>query len=582
MIEAVNVPFTSGDTNTADAIFLARTQLFNQLHGDRPNSPNILILLTDGMSSNSTATWQESSRARASGINIITVGVGQDIDMNELIAVATSTAPSSPQSNVFVASNYSTLSTQLTNNLSSAICSDFRHCNASSCQFRGQCVEEFGGFSCRCTTGYTGIYCERGCSGQLDLMIVVDLSGSIRSDRFKYIQQLLIGIIRNLDLGQFMTRVGIIVFSDDAQLSIRLNDYWNMQDLITAIYKIVYRGQRTNTAAALNLLRTQAFTATNGDRSGVPNVAIIVSDGNSNINPSSTVDEAIACRQAGIRLVTASLGDSINMAEIKNIASFPIEFNAYNVTNYTLVDNLIQLAVQSTCDSNNKCQSNTCQNGGTCVPLFNFYQCKCPRFYAGVNCERNCTVRSDVTIVLDFSGSIGYMEDWYNMLVSFAREVINGLDVDNDVARVAVVAYATDVIKTIYFNEYANNRAKLLEALAFYYAGGTTNTQAALSFVASSVFDANRGYRGFDSGVLKSVILLSDGESNVQAENTVPAANSLKRLGARVYSVIVGTDFNAAEMERISSNGTMYTYRMPHMADVKKVASQFLNDNCRV
>ncbi|ESO10330.1 hypothetical protein HELRODRAFT_194961, partial [Helobdella robusta] len=498
------------------------------------------------MSSNFTATWQEAVRTRVANVKI--VGVGQDIDMNELVAVATSAAPSTPQSNVFVASNYTTLSDQLTNKISSAICAefhvnelsvmlyptDFKYCNSTSCM-KGQCIEEFGGFSCKCPSTSTGTYCERD-----------------------------------------KTRIGIIVYSDDAELSIRMNDYWIMQDLITAFKRVLYKGQKTNTASALNLLYTQAFTSFNGDRSDVPNVAVIVTDGNSNVNPSSTVDEAIACRLAGIRLVTASIGDSVNPAEINNIASFPLQFNTFNVSNYTLFDKLVHLVVQATCDSFNECLSNTCQPRGTCVNLFHSYQCRCQRFYAGLNCERYCTVRSDVVIVLDVSGSIGYLEDWYNMLISFAREIINGLDVDNDVARVAIVAYSTDVIKTIYFNQYIGNRTKLLESLNFYHDGGTTNTQAALYTVANSVFDSNRGYRGNDNGVLKSVILLSDGESNVQAENTVPAANNLKRLGARVYSVVVGTDINYAEMERVSSNATLYTYRMPYVSDVVRVASKLL------
>ncbi|XP_066279041.1 uncharacterized protein [Branchiostoma lanceolatum] len=44
------------------------------------------------------------------------------------------------------------------------------------------------------------------------------------------------------------------------------------------------------------------------------------------------------------------------------------------------------------CIDVDECQSNPCQNGGTCFNLENAYRCQCPPQYKGVNCdtERNC------------------------------------------------------------------------------------------------------------------------------------------------------------------------------------------------
>jgi len=47
--------------------------MFQPGKGDRPNVPNYLVILTDGNSDNATLTWNEAMRARARGINIITV-----------------------------------------------------------------------------------------------------------------------------------------------------------------------------------------------------------------------------------------------------------------------------------------------------------------------------------------------------------------------------------------------------------------------------------------------------------------------------------------------------------------------------
>ena len=35
----------------------------------------------------------------------------------------------------------------------------------------------------------------------------------------------------------------------------------------------------------------------------------------------------------------------------------------------------------------NECNSNPCQNGGTCTDFINNYSCQCAAGYSGVNCE---------------------------------------------------------------------------------------------------------------------------------------------------------------------------------------------------
>ena len=51
---------------------------------------------------------------------------------------------------------------------------------------------------------------------------------------------------------------------------------------------------------AIDAMKTTMFTPENGDRDGVPNVVIIVTDGYSNINREATLPAADAARAAGI------------------------------------------------------------------------------------------------------------------------------------------------------------------------------------------------------------------------------------------------------------------------------------------
>lgn len=50
-----------------------------------------------------------------------------------------------------------------------------------------------------------------------------------------------------------------------------MNTFITSQDIIEAIDAIVYRYESSHTFGALKTMRSQMFTATNGDRDSVPN-----------------------------------------------------------------------------------------------------------------------------------------------------------------------------------------------------------------------------------------------------------------------------------------------------------------------
>ena len=75
------------------------------LPGDRPNVPNVAIIVTDGQSNNPTLTAAEAKKARDKGITIIALGVGHGIRKSELNEMATD--PDS--SHVYTADNFDAL-----------------------------------------------------------------------------------------------------------------------------------------------------------------------------------------------------------------------------------------------------------------------------------------------------------------------------------------------------------------------------------------------------------------------------------------------------------------------------------------
>ena len=81
-------------------------------------------------------------------------------------------------------------------------------------------------------------------------------------------------------------------------------------------------------------LRTDVFTAEGGARStdvAIPRVAVVITDGRSNINASLTIPSALAVREEGATVYSIGVGSNIDMEELQAIASSP--------ENVRLIDN---------------------------------------------------------------------------------------------------------------------------------------------------------------------------------------------------------------------------------------------------
>ena len=189
-----------------------------------------------------------------------------------------------------------------------------------------------------------------GCDGRADVVFVLDASGSIRHERFQNVLDFINSIVTQLEIATDRTRVGVIKFSDNAQIQFNLNKYRSKQDVIAHINHISFTGGRTHTASAIQQVRTQMFQENQGDRSSVPNFMVIFTDGNSNINPDRTIPEAIAARVAGVHTIVVSVGTMLNMLELRGIASIPQEKNMYSVRSYNSLPSIVNNVVRATCD----------------------------------------------------------------------------------------------------------------------------------------------------------------------------------------------------------------------------------------
>ena len=186
-----------------------------------------------------------------------------------------------------------------------------------------------------------------------------------------------------------------------------------------------------------------------------------------------------------------------------------------------------------------------------------------------------CTRLLDLVFVLDLSGSV---DDYYRLVVNFAGSVTRGLNIDSDLVRVGAVTYTTSEVDQFSMNTYSGSKLSIINALSFYHDGGLTNAQAAIR-AAMNQFSPGRGDR---AGVRNVMIIVTDGYSNVDKDNTVTAAMTARGAGIDIYSVGVGESPNIRELNGMASDpDNEYVFLVEELKNVEKVAGELLDALCQ-
>ena len=84
----------------------------------------------------------------------------------------------------------------------------------------------------------------------------------------------------------------------------------------------------------------------------VPNVIIIITDGESNINHMDTLPEARLLKSAGVTMITVAVGFAEQTTELIGLTSPPLTSNLIRVENYDALHNLKNKLLNPLCTGN--------------------------------------------------------------------------------------------------------------------------------------------------------------------------------------------------------------------------------------
>ncbi|XP_050993234.1 collagen alpha-1(XII) chain-like [Labeo rohita] len=311
-----NLPYKGENTRTGLALMYILENSFKAESGSRSDVPKIVILITDGKSSDDVLLPAQS--LRDAGIELFAMGV-KDASVKELRAIA-----SPPEeTHVYNVDDFSFMLDIM------------KKLNRSVCERISELNREISVNIHTCETPAVA-----------DIVILVDGSWSIGRLNFKTVRIFLGLFVRAFAVGSEQTRIGLVLYSKDSWIEWHLNTHSTKGALTDAVKNLPYKGENTRTGRALTYILKNSFKAESGSRSDVPKIVILITDGKSQ---DDVLLPAQRLRDAGIELFAIGVKDA-DENELRAIASPPEETHVYNVDDFRFMLDIMEKLTRSVCE----------------------------------------------------------------------------------------------------------------------------------------------------------------------------------------------------------------------------------------
>lgn len=224
-------------------------------------------------------------------------------------------------------------------------CTNMDLCNTVEHGCEHQCVSTPGSYYCICPEGQLlqedGKSCGTCKSANIDLVLLIDGSKSVRPQNFELVKQFVNQVVDSLDVSAHGTRVGLVQYSSRVRTEFPLNMYHTAEEIKAAVMKVDYMEKGTMTGLALKHMLENSFSEAEGARPAsrnIPRIGLVFTDGRSQ---DDITEYAKKAKEAGITMYAVGVGKAVE-DELREIASEPVEKHFYYTTDFTAISNIAE------------------------------------------------------------------------------------------------------------------------------------------------------------------------------------------------------------------------------------------------
>jgi len=153
-----------------------------------------------------------------------------------------------------------------------------------------------------------------------DLAFLIDSSRSVTADEWTKMTSFVSRFVGDLTTGPDCVRVSVVTFGDKPKMHFNLRAHDSLQDLQALLKDVGRNRHTTDIAGGLQMARNTVFKWSRGDRSGVPNVCVVMTDGQSAPwDKTNTRAKAREARNAGIEVFAVGVGSAVDATELNDI-----------------------------------------------------------------------------------------------------------------------------------------------------------------------------------------------------------------------------------------------------------------------
>ncbi|XP_038597787.1 collagen alpha-6(VI) chain-like [Tachyglossus aculeatus] len=427
---------------------------FGVSKGARPSVRKFLVLLTDGKSQD--AVKEAALALRQIGVIIYSVGVFGS-EYSQLQEISGSSAM------VFYVENFDILK-PVEDNLVFGICSPYEVCKQ---------IEV------------------------LDVVFVIDSSGSIDFDEYNVMKTFIIDLVKKANVGKNLVQFGALKYSDSPEVLFNLNEFSTKSEIISFIQNDQPRGGSTYTAQAL-AHSTHLFSESLGSRMhiGVPQVLIVITDGESH-DADLLNATAKALRDKGILVLAVGI-EGANREELLAMAGSADRY--FFVENFEGLKGIFENVSASVCNTSK------------------------------VDCELEM---ADLVFLID--GSTSILEKDFKVMKDFLVTVVDDFDIRPGKVHVGIAQFSHEYRPEFSLIPFRDKREVKNQIGKIQQVFGNTLIGAALRNV-GSYFRPDFGSR-INAGVQQVLLVVTDGQSQ---DEVAKAAEDLRNKRIDIYCLGVG------------------------------------------